>query len=467
MTDNRSGSGGALQFNQRAVSTTLGYSLVLAITAILVTGLLIAGGTLVEDQRERIADEELSVTAEQLASGIGDADRLSSTDSNGVLRVTVWLPDRIAGGAYTLELENQPTDDGQPAKATIIADSQAVDVTAELSIRTTVPVANQTVVGGPVVISHRDDDGDGNRELVITESTKVAPEEPEPAVMAHEEIVYVNDSSGELSSVAPDGTVTGYGVDAEAIAPKQVDLDGDGLREIAYVDSTNRLNIVDESGEVQTLANDAANSPLQNSYGTMVTIAEWDGETSVFYLNTSDVGPNNEGTIYRVGLSGDQQQVIANSSEVEANAIVGAGDINDDGDSDLVFVGPSQNMSYIDGNEVTDTEQTVDANTGIGAGAPRQFASGQADRVPFVVNNNVSLLSYAGGTASVTQLTTGGQVEPTFVAGVDWVGDNQLEVVYVDASDGSLHYVALNGTTGSITDSDGNPITVDSSAGTA
>ena len=453
--------------DDRGVSTTLGYTLTLAITAILMSGLLIAGGTLVDDQRERIAEDELSVTSEQLAGGLTDADQLAGTMSGGVLKVQVWLPERIAGGPYTIELENHPTAADQPANSTIHAEAQDVEATGELSLRTSVPVANQTVVGGPLVITHRDADGDGSRELVVNESQELDPEQPDPAYLGHEEVVYVDDDTGQLSSIAPDGTVTGYGVSASAIGPKQVDLDGDDIREIPYVTSANQLRIIDEEGEIQTLANDAAKGPLQNSYGTVLTIAEWNGEISVFYLNTSDTGPNDEATIYRVGVDGEQQQVTVGGSPVEANAIAGIGDVNDDGDDDLIFVGTSQRVRFIDDGSETDTNQGVDADTGIGVGALRQFDDGEPDRVPFVSSNNVRLLSYQGGSSSVTDITTGGEAAPTFVSGVDWTGDDALEIVYVDSSDGTLHYVTLGGSITQITDSDGNTITADEDVGVA
>jgi len=466
MSNRESGTRG-VRADERGVSTTLGYSLTLAITAILVTGLLMAGGALVEDQRERIAEEELSVAGEQLASGIGDADRLAGTVTDGVLQTTVWLPDRIAGAAYTIELQNHTTGANQPSRATIIAASQAVDVTAEVSVRTSVPVANRTVVGGPVVISHRDADDDGSRELVVNDSTAIGPEEPEPAVMSHQELVYVDADTGELASVARNGTVTTYGVNASAVGPKQLDLDGDGLREIPYVDSANRLRLVDAEGEVQTLATNAANSPVQNSYGTVVAIAEWRNQRSLLYMNTSDLGPNDEATIYRVGVDGDARKVTVNGTGVEANAVVGAGDVNDDGDADLVFVGLSQRIRYADDNETVDTGQTVGADEGIGVGAPRVFNASGVARIPFVASNNVRLLDDAGGNTTVTDLTTDDSAESTFVTGIDWVNDDRLEVVYIDQSSGTLRYVTLDGSTGTITDSDGDAITVDVSVGTA
>lgn len=159
--------------DDRGVSTTLGYVLTLTITAILISGLLIAGGTLVESQRDRIAQEELSVSAEQLASGLNDADRLAQNADDGVMRVRIWLPERIAGGSYTLELSNESTDPDQPARATIVATAQNANAQASVSLRTGLPVANQTIEGGPVVVSNLDEDGDGNLELVLDESGEV------------------------------------------------------------------------------------------------------------------------------------------------------------------------------------------------------------------------------------------------------------------------------------------------------
>jgi hypothetical protein len=158
----------------RGVSTTLGYSITLAITAILIGGLLIAGGGLVDDQRDRIAQEELSVSVEQLASGLNDGDRLAQSTDGGVIGVRIWLPDRVAGGAYTLEVTNESSPADQPARASIAASAQGANAVATVTIRTGVPVANRTIIGGPLVVPYRDADGDGQRELVVNESRGLA-----------------------------------------------------------------------------------------------------------------------------------------------------------------------------------------------------------------------------------------------------------------------------------------------------
>ncbi|GAB7093383.1 hypothetical protein JCM30237_05350 [Halolamina litorea] len=458
--------GASLLDDDRGVSVTLGYVLTLSITAVIVAGLLAAGGSLIEDQRRMVAADELSVTGQQLAVGFGEADRLAGTTDDGTVRVNVDLPSGD-NSDYTLRVVNHPTAAGQPARATVVASADGLEVSRNVSFRTAAPVANRTVPAGPVTITYTDSDGDGERELVLAERRRIAPDPLDPAGFGHEEVVYVDADTGELRSVAPDNTITNYGVGASAIGPKQVDLDGDGLREVPFVNSANELRVVDADGETRTLATDAATASLQNGYTSMLAVGEWNGSTSVFYMNTSDLGGDDEATIYRVGIDGAPRKVTVAGNGVEANAIAGIGDVNDDGDADLVFVGGSQRVRYIDDDTITDTSQGVDADVAMGVGAPRTFASGEVDRVPFVSSNNVRLLSYVGGSSDVEDLTTGGVAAPTYVSGIDWVGDGALEVVYVDSGSGTLQYVTQSDTGGTVYGPDGNVIEVDESVGVA
>ncbi|MBP1986731.1 DUF7266 family protein [Halolamina salifodinae] len=458
--------GASLADDDRGVSTTLGYTLTLSITAVLVAGLLTAGGTLIEGQQRTVAADELSVSGQQLAAGFEDADRLAATTDNGTVRVNVWLPEGVAGGGYTLTIRNESTAAGQPARATIVANADGINVTRNVSFWIENPAANRTVPGGPVTIRYNDTDGDHTRELVVHEQQRIVPNPADPAAFPHNEIVYVDATTDELKSIAPDNTVTSYGVDAAAIGPKQADLDNDGLREVPYVTSANKLRLVDEEGETRTLASDAATASLQNSFTSLITIGEWRGETSVFFMNTSDIGGNDEATIYRVGVDGSPEKVTVGGNEVEANAIAGIGDINNDSDADLVYLGTSQRIRYIDDNTTVDTDQGVDADVAEGVGAPRTFAIGQVDRVPFVSSQNVRLLRYTNGSGTVEDLTDGG-AEKTHVSGIDWTGNESLEVIYVDSESGTLQYVRLDKSTGTIDGPDGTAIEVNESVGVA
>lgn len=158
----------ALSADSRGVSTTLGYTLTLSITAVLLAGLLAAGGALIEDQRRAVATDQLTVTGQQLASGFEDVDRLAATTVNGTARVNVWLPTDVGGGgSYTIQLVNHPTAADQPARATIVSSSDSADASQNVSFRTQHEVTNRTLSGGPVTIRFRDGDSDGERELVV------------------------------------------------------------------------------------------------------------------------------------------------------------------------------------------------------------------------------------------------------------------------------------------------------------
>jgi len=455
--------GATLAEDSRGVSTTLGYTLTLSITAVLIAGLLTAGGTLIEDQQRAVVTDELTVTGQQLASGFEDADRLAGTMAAGTVRVRVWLPSDVGGGgSYSLEVVNKPTPPEQPARATIALSAEHVDVSRNISFRTGHPVANRTAPGGTVVISFQDSNGDGDRELVIKEPRDI--DGPE----SHKDVVYVDADTGNLSSVNSEGVTTDYGVEASAIGPKRVDIDDDGLEEVPYVTSSNELKLIDADGETQTLATDAAYEPIANNYGTLLAIGEWDGETSVFYMNRSDTGDNDQATIYRVGLSGDPEKVIVDGTSVEVNAIAGIGDINDDGDKDLVYVGLSQGIGYIDDDTKIDTGQGVGANNGIGIGAPGMFVNGEVDRVPFVGgSNNVKLLRHIDGSSTTTDMTTDEEAAKGLVAGIDWTGNDRKEVVYIDETNGTLRYVSLSGVQKDIVGPDGSPIPANETVGVA
>lgn len=149
----------ALRDDDRGVSSALGYVLTLAISGILVTGLLVGGGTMVKTERDVVASEQLSVAAEQLATGMADADRLAATSDGGTARIRVWLPDGAGSAPYSVRLVSENTD--QPYETRIVAESSALNVSRSVVVRTSFDVAESTVDGGPVVITF-DDDGNGN-----------------------------------------------------------------------------------------------------------------------------------------------------------------------------------------------------------------------------------------------------------------------------------------------------------------
>ena len=93
--------------DDRAVSTTIGYALTLGVASLLITGLLIAGGGFLQNQREVTTETELEVIGEQVSADISSADRLSASDADEV-NITRSLPDSVTGSQYTISLETSP-----------------------------------------------------------------------------------------------------------------------------------------------------------------------------------------------------------------------------------------------------------------------------------------------------------------------------------------------------------------------
>lgn len=152
----------------RAVSVTVNYVMALALTAILISGLLIAGGSVLEDRRESVTREEFTVLGEQLAAGIGEADSMASTGAED-LRVAVRLPDSVGGSSYLVRVTevNPPTD--QPGEYVLTLSSPATEVSWNATVRTGRPIEETQVSGGSIVVVLRDDGGSTEFALVVDE----------------------------------------------------------------------------------------------------------------------------------------------------------------------------------------------------------------------------------------------------------------------------------------------------------
>jgi len=151
--------------DSRGLSTAVGYVLNVAVITLLLSVLLFAGGGLVEDQRERVADAELSVVGERLASDLTSADRLVGPETTDVT-VRSQLPRGVAGDSYRITVR-----DGYPNGTTLLrlrADPLSRPVTVPVVLDADVADAPVTVRGGNVRIRMVDPDGDDEPELEVS-----------------------------------------------------------------------------------------------------------------------------------------------------------------------------------------------------------------------------------------------------------------------------------------------------------
>ncbi|PSQ04092.1 hypothetical protein BRC97_11840 [Halobacteriales archaeon QS_6_71_20] len=103
----------------------MSYVLTLGITALLISGLLIAAGGTVEQQREETTREALEVVGQQLTSRLMAADRLVAANATDVV-VRGSFPDSVAGSTYSVAVRS-----GSPP--TVVLNATRTDVDASLS----------------------------------------------------------------------------------------------------------------------------------------------------------------------------------------------------------------------------------------------------------------------------------------------------------------------------------------------
>lgn len=115
----------------RAVASTVNYVLAIALTTILISGLLVTASGYVDDRRERAVRTELETVGNMLAAEIAEADRLSQQGMNVTLRAD--QPELSTAASYTASLRTDcPHDACLELRST---DPQVTVV---------VPVANET-----------------------------------------------------------------------------------------------------------------------------------------------------------------------------------------------------------------------------------------------------------------------------------------------------------------------------------
>lgn len=136
----------------RGVSTTLGYTLNLAVATVLITALLVAAGGYVEDQQERAIRSELEVIGARVAGDIGAADRLARTGADSTVSIRVSTPIRTTGVPYRIAIN-------QSGNEMITLTTTDPSVRVQIPYRSIEIVESSTVSGGTFTIRYSDATG--------------------------------------------------------------------------------------------------------------------------------------------------------------------------------------------------------------------------------------------------------------------------------------------------------------------
>ena len=126
----------------RGVSVSVTHALTLGITAILITALMIGAGSLLDDQRERAAREQLQDIGGSFAEKIHHLDKLDDGSIDGsTATLNSSLPPSVGGLQYTLNVKAEDYA-GDAEKESVLY----LNTTREPFVSVTIPVSNDTWV---------------------------------------------------------------------------------------------------------------------------------------------------------------------------------------------------------------------------------------------------------------------------------------------------------------------------------
>lgn len=136
----------------RALSTVVGYALLLVVVGLVTAGVLLGTTGYVDDRRTTVTATELRVVGNELAADLTAVDTLASTVSaDGTISLESELVDRVAGYTYLIEVaEADP-----PNTYDLILTSGRTSVSVAVTVRTEHPVTTGRIAGGDVTVGYR------------------------------------------------------------------------------------------------------------------------------------------------------------------------------------------------------------------------------------------------------------------------------------------------------------------------
>jgi hypothetical protein len=140
-----------LYHDQRGVSIALTHVLTMGITAVLISGLIIAAGGAVETQGERAAQGELTTIGERLGTELTALHRVAGP-TNSTMTIETSHPERVVNTGYRVRLtsnySNCQTD------ACLVLETRAIETPVVISIRDDIDTVESTAQGGEIRLVH-------------------------------------------------------------------------------------------------------------------------------------------------------------------------------------------------------------------------------------------------------------------------------------------------------------------------
>lgn len=147
--------------DDRAVSSAVGYTLMVVIALALTTGLVFGTESMIENQQRTVVRDQLEIIGEELAATVMTVDRFDASATEPEKATVVrQFPARVAGSQYRVELvENAGT-----GRVEVRLEAVDVDVSVRVPIRNTTKLRlDNPVNGGTLRVAY--DTGENRIEI--------------------------------------------------------------------------------------------------------------------------------------------------------------------------------------------------------------------------------------------------------------------------------------------------------------
>ncbi len=133
----------------RAVSTVVGFAIMLGIIGLLTSGVIMGAANYVDSQRTDVTRTELSVVGNQLAADLTAADTLAGVPGTDAVEVESELVTFVAGGTYRIDISEGDGDNAYQ----IVLTSNPTQVSTVVTVVTDHDVETGSVNGGDLTIT--------------------------------------------------------------------------------------------------------------------------------------------------------------------------------------------------------------------------------------------------------------------------------------------------------------------------